>query len=81
MEPTIPPPGPDHQSFLFSRRIDQSAIRDAVCSFVGISPVKSSQKTASALGDFPSRGSSVITSGIVSPLYLIYTEMKIFNFI
>lgn len=79
-EPTIPPPGPDHQSFFFWRRIDQSAINDAVCSFVGTSPVNSNQNTASALGDFPSRGKSVITSGIVSPLYLIYTKVKVVYF-
>jgi len=77
-EVIVSPRGPDHHSVHFLRRDVQSAINEAVCCCVGTSPVKSNQNTASALGEFPSRGSRAITSGIVNPRYTIW-KLKFYN--
>ncbi|XP_011867240.1 PREDICTED: uncharacterized protein LOC105561666 isoform X5 [Vollenhovia emeryi] len=65
-EAIVSPRGPDHHSVHFLRRDVQSAINEAVCCCVGMSPVKSSQNTASALGELPSRAEIVMSrSGIL----------------
>jgi len=75
MEIIVSPRGPDHHSIHFWRRDVQSAINEAVCCCVGMSPVKSSQNTASTIGESPWRGNRAITSGIVSPRYMIYKDL------
>ncbi|XP_011867237.1 PREDICTED: uncharacterized protein LOC105561666 isoform X2 [Vollenhovia emeryi] len=64
-EAIVSPRGPDHHSVHFLRRDVQSAINEAVCCCVGMSPVKSSQNTASALGELPSREIVMSRSGIL----------------